>query len=111
MFNSVWKEIFHTSLSIFGLLRPATVVINLTYKEANKMIIIIIIIIIPSPFLFKVNSNQKSFRNPLDKLSARPIALNPTRAHLSTVWSGSLWGGLRAMGRAASSSSVFLNDF
>ena len=44
---------------------------------------------IPSPFLFKVNSNQKSFRNPLDKLAARPIALNPPYRdplHIGARW-------------------------
>ena len=44
-------------------------------------------------------------------LSIILIRAPPTRAHLVTVWSGAMWGGLRAMGRAASSSSGFLNDF
>ena len=39
--------------------------------------------------LFKVNINQKSFRNPLDELAARPISLNlPHRAPLHT---GARW--------------------
>ena len=44
---------------------------------------------IPSPFLFKVNSNQKSFRNPPDELAARPIALNPP--HRDALHTGARW--------------------
>ena len=44
---------------------------------------------IPSPFLFKVNSNLKSFRNPLDELAARPIALNPF--HRDPLYTGARW--------------------
>ena len=44
---------------------------------------------IPSLFLFKVNSNQKSFRNPLDELAARPIALNPP--HRAPLHTGARW--------------------
>ena len=40
---------------------------------------------VPSPFLLKVNSNQKSCRNPHDELAAQPISLNPPhRAPLHT---------------------------
>ena len=41
------------------------------------------------PFLFKVNSNQKSFRNPLDELAARPIALNPP--YRDPLYTGTRW--------------------
>ena len=68
---------------------------------------------IPSPFLFKVNSNQKPFRNPLGELAAgpnallkvnsnqkpfknplevlaaRPIALNPP--HMAPLRTGARW--------------------
>ena len=44
---------------------------------------------IPSPFLFKVNSNQRSFINPLDKLAAWTIALNPP--HRAPLHTGSRW--------------------
>ena len=44
---------------------------------------------LPSLFLFKVNSNQKSFRNPLDELAARPISLNPP--HMDPLHTGARW--------------------
>ena len=60
----------------------------------NVILFLIYFGTIPSPFLFKVNSNQKSFRNPLDKLAARPIALNPPhRAPLHTGARGARVGG------------------
>ena len=64
------------------LLQKITMEIYLNFPFPKK-------VYIPSPFLLKVNSNQKSFRNPLDKLAARPIALNtPHRAPLHT---GARW--------------------
>ena len=40
-----------------------------------------------------MNSNKKSFRNPLDELAARPIALNPT--HRAPLHTGAIWARVR----------------
>ena len=39
--------------------------------------------------LFKVNSNQKSFRNPLDELASLPISLN--LPHRDPLHTGARW--------------------